>query len=321
MIRTRGLIKKYGSFTAVDNLDLNIPAGEIYGFLGPNGAGKTSTILMLLGIVKPTAGEIFLFEEKYTPDRLDMRNKIGVVPEKHPQGVWNWMTAFEYLQMFADLFDLKKIYEDPQKRIGYLLRQVELYSVRNKRITEFSRGMLQKLSIIRALLHDPDILFLDEPISGLDPIGIKQIRDLILSENREGRTIFISSHLLSEMEKLCHRVAIIYKGRLLAEDNMNSLLEKLIKDREILIDLESLPIDLVDSIKELPFVLGTTTRDNTLAIKVSKERDFRKDISTYLINRGLVPLRIEEKALSLEEAFVTITNENIDLFTDIGGRE
>ena len=321
MIRTRGLVKKYGSFTAVDNLDLNIPAGEIYGFLGPNGAGKTSTILMLLGIVKPTAGEIFLFEEKYTPDRLDMRNKIGVVPEKHPQGVWNWMTAFEYLQMFADLFDLKKIYEDPQERIDYLLRQVELYSVRNKRITEFSRGMLQKLSIIRALLHDPDILFLDEPISGLDPIGVKQIRDLILSENREGRTIFISSHLLSEMEKLCHRVAIIYKGRLLAEDNMNSLLEKLIKDREILIDLESLPIDLVDSIKELPFVLGTTTRDNTLAIKVSKERDFRKDISTYLINRGLVPLRIEEKSLSLEEAFVTITNENIDLFTDIGGRE
>ena len=321
MIRTRGLVKKYGSFTAVDNLDLNIPAGEIYGFLGPNGAGKTSTILMLLGIVKPTAGEIFLFEEKYTPDRLDMRNKIGVVPEKHPQGVWNWMTAFEYLQMFADLFDLKKIYEDPQERIDYLLRQVELYSVRNKRITEFSRGMLQKLSIIRALLHDPDILFLDEPISGLDPIGVKQIRDLILSENREGRTIFISSHLLSEMEKLCHRVAIIYKGRLLAEDNMNSLLDKLIKDREILIDLESPPIDLVDSIKELPFVLGTTTRDNTLAIKVSKERDFRKDISTYLINRGLVPLRIEEKSLSLEEAFVTITNENIDLFTDIGGRE
>lgn len=321
MIRTRGLVKKYGNFTAVDNLDLNIPAGEIYGFLGPNGAGKTSTILMLLGIIRPTAGEVFLFGEKYTPDRLDMRNKIGVVPEKHPQGVWSWMTAFEYLQMFADLFDLKRVYKDPQERIDYLLQQVDLHSVRNKKIAEFSRGMLQKLSIIRALLHDPDILFLDEPISGLDPLGIKQIRDLILAENREGRTIFISSHLLSEMEKLCHRVAIIYNGRLLAEDNMSSLLAKLIKDREILIDLESLPPDLADSIKQLPFVLDTTTRDNTLVIKVSKKGDFRKDISAYLIKKDLVPLRIEEKALSLEEAFVTITNENIDMFTEIGGRE
>ncbi len=321
MIRTSGLVKKYGNFTAVDNLDLNIPAGEIYGFLGPNGAGKTSTILMILGIVRPTAGEIFLFEEKYTPDRLDMRNKIGVVPEKHPQGVWSWMTAFEYLQMFADLFDLKRVYKNSQERIDYLLQQVDLHSVRNKRIAEFSRGMLQKLSIIRALLHDPDILFLDEPISGLDPMGIKQIRDLILAENREGRTIFISSHLLSEMEKLCHRVAIIYNGRLLAEDNMSSLLARLIKDREILIDLESLPPDLVGSIKELPFVLDTTTRDNTLVIKVSKKGDFRKDISAYLIKKDLVPLRIEEKALSLEEAFVTITNENIDMFTEIGGRE
>jgi len=321
MIRTRGLVKKYGTFTAVDNLDLNIPAGEIYGFLGPNGAGKTSTILMILGIVRPTAGEVFLFEKKYTPDRLDMRNRIGVVPEKHPQGVWSWMTAFEYLQMFADLFGLKKVYKDTKARIEYLLQQVDLHSVRNKKIAEFSRGMLQKLSIIRALLHDPDILFLDEPISGLDPLGIKQIRDLILAENREGRTIFISSHMLSEMEKLCHRVAIIYKGRLLAEDNMSSLLAKLIKDREILIDLESPPPDLADSIKELPFVLDTTTRDNTLVIKVAKKGDYRKDLSAYLIKKDLVPLRIEEKALSLEEAFVTITNENIDMFTEIGGRE
>lgn len=320
MIRTRGLVKKYGNSTVVNNLDLNISAGEIYGFLGPNGAGKTTTMLMLLGSIQPTAGEIFLFNEQYTSERLDLRNRIGVVPEKHPQGVWNWMTAFEYMLFFADLFDLKRIRGDYKKRIEYLLQQVNLHEVRNKRITEFSRGMLQKLSIIRALLHDPDILFLDEPISGLDPIGIKQIRDLIISENREGRTIFISSHLLSEMEKLCHRVAIIHKGKLLAEDQMDFLLAKFIKDREIIIDLETLPANISDNIKKLPFIIDTTVRDNTLIIKVSKERDFRKDISSYLINKGLVPLRIEETTLSLEEAFVTITNENIDLFTKTGGQ-
>ena len=199
MIRTEQLTKRYGSFTAVAGIDLNIPAGEIYGFLGPNGAGKTSTIMMLLGVVKPTAGEIRLFGEPYSPARLDLRRRIGVVPEKHPAGMWSWMTAGEYLQMFAELFRVPQA----DRRIDHLLERVGLAQVKRKKFAQFSRGMLQKLSIVRALLHDPDILFLDEPISGLDPFGVKQIRDLILEESREGRTIFVSSHLLSEMEKVC----------------------------------------------------------------------------------------------------------------------
>ena len=240
MIQTKNLTKRYGKFTAVDEVSLNIPAGEIYGFLGPNGAGKTSTIMMLLGIVKPTTGEIRLFDESYIPNRLDLRRRIGVVPEKHPVGMWTWMTAAEYLKMFAELFGL----EEADKRIDHLLERVGLAEVKLKKFSEFSRGMLQKLSIVRALLHDPDILFLDEPISGLDPFGVKQIRDLILEENREGRTIFISSHILSEMEKVCHRVAIIFGGKLMAEDYMKSLLTTLAKDREIHVDLEELPAEL-----------------------------------------------------------------------------
>ncbi len=308
MIRTRGLVKRYGTFTAVNGIDLNIPAGQIYGFLGPNGSGKTSTILMLLGIVPPTAGEIWLFEERSTPNRLDLRRRIGVVPEKHPSGMWKWMTAGEYLRMFAQLFDVPQA----EERIDYLLKRVDLREVRDKRFAAFSRGMLQKLSIVRALLHDPDILFLDEPISGLDPIGVKQVRDLILEENREGRTIFISSHMLSEMEKICHRVAIIFQGRLLAEDSMNALLSRLARDREIHVDLESLPDGLLERIRELPFVLGCAGRQNTLQITVSKEGDFRRPVSEFLIRQGLVPLRIQEKTLSLEEAFVTITRENVE---------
>jgi ABC-type multidrug transport system ATPase subunit len=317
MIQTRDLTKQYGKFTAVDAVSLNISAGEIYGFLGPNGAGKTSTIMMLLGVVKPTRGEISLFGERYAPGRLDLRRRIGVVPEKHPVGMWPWMTAAEYLQTFADLFGL----EDAGPRIDHLLERVGLSQVRNKRFSEFSRGMLQKLSIIRALLHDPDILFLDEPISGLDPFGVKQIRDLILEENREGRTIFISSHILSEMEKICHRVAIIFGGRLMAEDAMKSLLTTLAKDREIHIDLESIPDGLTDRIKALPFVLDATQAENKLVIKVPKSGDYRKELSKHLIEANLVPLAIQEKSLSLEEAFVTITQENIDLFARIGGRE
>ncbi len=315
MIQTKDLTKRYGSFTAVDRVNLNISSGEIYGFLGPNGAGKTSTIMMLLGIIKPTEGEIRLFEEKYSPRRLDLRKRIGVVPEKHPNGMWSWMTAGEYLQMFAELFEL----EEADRRIDYLLERVDLLEVKNKKFSEFSRGMLQKLSIVRALLHDPDILFLDEPISGLDPFGVKQIRDLILQENREGRTIFISSHILSEMEKVCHRVAIIFGGKLLAEDRMKSLLTELAKDREIHIDLEEVPPQLPEKIKSLSFIQEAIPADKTLIVKVPKTGDYRKAISKFLIDQNLVPLSIQEKSLSLEEAFVTITKENINLFAGIGG--
>jgi ABC-type multidrug transport system ATPase subunit len=317
MIQTKNLTKRYGKFTAVDTVNLNIPAGEIYGFLGPNGAGKTSTIMMLLGIVKPTAGEIRLFDEPYSPKRLDLRRRIGMVPEKHPVGMWTWMTAGEYLRMFAELFGL----EEANRRIDYLLERVGLAEVKNKKFSEFSRGMLQKLSIVRALLHDPDILFLDEPISGLDPFGVKQIRDLILEENREGRTIFISSHILSEMEKVCQRVAIIFGGKLMAEDRMKSLLTTLAKDREIHVDLEELPADLTAKVKKLKFVQDATGAEKTLIVKVPKTGDYRKELSKYLIDQNLVPLSIQEKSLSLEEAFVTITKENINLFARIGGEK
>ena len=315
MIEARNLTKRYGGFTAVDGVDLNIRAGEIYGFLGPNGAGKTSTIMMLLGIIRPTMGEIRLFGETYDPTRLDLRRRIGVVPENHPTGVWTWMTAAEYLRFFADLFRVPNA--DP--RIDHLLDRVGLQAVKNKRFSEFSRGMLQKLSVVRSLLHNPDILFLDEPISGLDPFGVKQIRDLILAENREGRTIFISSHILSEMEKICHRVAIIYSGRLLAEDRMRDLLSALVKDRVVHIDLEALPEGVERRMKEsLSFVIDASRLDNTLVVTLPKAGDFRKELYKYLIDRELVPLSIHEKSLSLEEAFVTITGENVRLFAEAG---
>jgi len=307
MIRADGLVKRYGRFTAVDGIDLRIMPGEIYGFLGPNGAGKTSTIMMLLGITRPTAGEVSLFGEPFTASRLDLRRRIGVVPEKHPRGVWQWMTAAEYLGMFADLFRVPRASE----RISALLEKVDLARARTTRIREFSHGMLQKLSITRALLHDPDILFLDEPISGLDPIGIKQTRDLLLSENRAGRAIFISSHQLSEMEKICHRVAIISRGRLLAEDSVAGLLSRISRGREIHVELEDVPDDLAGSLEALPFVRGVRVMPGSLAVSVTPEGDHRRAVSELLIRRGLVPLRIEVKSPSLEEAFITITQDNV----------
>ena len=315
MIQTKELTKKYGDFTAVNKLNLNIPEGQIYGFLGPNGAGKTSTIMMLLGMTSPTSGEISLFGEKYTPDRLDLRKRIGVVPEKHPRGMWTWMTGIEYLQMFAELYEVENVAE----RISYMLEKVGLSGTENRRIDGYSRGMLQKLSFVRALLPDPDMLFLDEPISGLDPIGIKQIRDLIIEENREGRTIFISSHLLSEMEKICHRLAIIHMGTLLAEDTMDALILQISKEKEIVIELESVPQGLMNDLKSLEFVLGGEVEGTKLTVKVPKEGDYRKSLSEFLIRKKLIPLSLSLKSFSLEEAFVNITQENVTRLAAMGG--
>jgi ABC-2 type transport system ATP-binding protein len=315
MIQTKELTKMYGDFTAVNKINLNIPAGQVYGFLGPNGAGKTSTIMMLLGMTSPTSGEISLFGEKYTPDRLDLRRRIGVVPEKHPRGMWTWMTGIEYLQMFSELYGV----ENAEKRIPSMLEKVGLSGAENRRIDGYSRGMLQKLSFVRALLPDPDMLFLDEPISGLDPIGIKQIRDLILEENREGRTIFISSHMLSEMEKICHRLAVIHMGTLLAEDTMDALLLRISKEKEIVIELESVPEGLVADLKNLEFVLGGEVEGNKVMVKVPKEGDYRRSLSEFLIKKNLVPLSLSLKSFSLEEAFVTITQENVERLAAMGG--
>jgi ABC-type multidrug transport system ATPase subunit len=316
VIQATNLVKRYGGFTAVDGVSLDIASGQIYGFLGPNGAGKTSTILMLLGILKPTSGRIRLFGEDYHPGRLDLRRRIGVVPEKQPLGAWGWMTALEYLSMFADLFRV----HNARQRIGRLLERVGLTAVRNKRIAGFSHGMLQKLSIVRALLPDPDILFLDEPITGLDPFGVKQTRDLIQEENREGRTIFISSHILSEVEKICRRVAILHHGRLLVEDEMSGLVATLVKDREIHIELEAMPERLAEEVKALPFVKDASTKATTLVVRISKSGDYRKDVTQFLFARNLMPLAIQEKLPSLEDAFVTITQDNVDLFAGIRER-
>jgi ABC-type multidrug transport system ATPase subunit len=311
LIKTERLTKRFGHFTAVENLTLNIRAGEIYGFLGPNGAGKTTTILMLLGILKPTMGSISLFGQDFYPDRLDLKKRIGVVPERHPTGMWKWMTAHEYLSLFADLY-LVSNFENRSRR---LLEMVELHEVENKKIIEFSRGMLQKLSIVRALLHDPDILFLDEPISGLDPMGIKRVRELICSENREGRTIFISSHLLSEIEKICHRVAIISSGRLLAEEKMDSLLTTLMRDKEIHIELEEIPRELPGQIKKMDFVIDCFTDGESIVVKVPKKGDYRKRVVKFFMDRHLIPLKVEERSASLEEAFTILTQENVKMFS------
>ena len=311
MIRTENLTKEYDGFKAVDNLNLDVKEGEIYGFLGPNGAGKTTTILMLLGILRPTRGRIYLLEKELTKNFLSLKGRIGVVSEK--QYLYKEMAAGEYLDFFADLYGVK----DKKKKIDQLLKSVSLLEVKNRKLGAFSRGMQQKLGFARALLHDPELLLLDEPVSGLDPTGIKQVRNLIEKENKKGRTIFISSHLLSEVEKLCREVAIINEGKLLAEDTMENLRRKLSKTVELEIELSQAKEEIMKALSSFDFIQAIKQRENLLTVRVKSDQDYRAPISETISRQGGIVLGIKVKEMSLEEAFITITQKNISLLAPL----
>jgi len=219
IISVINLTKSYGSIKAVDGLNLEIAEGDFFGFLGPNGAGKTTTIRMLTGIIEPDDGKITIAGNIY-PNLKPILNMIGVVPES--RGFYEWMTAKEYLLFFAQLYNIPC----PHKKIDELLGKVNLSERKNSAIATFSRGMKQRLGLARALVNDPKILFLDEPTLGLDPQGQEEIQNLLKQLNKNGVTIFLSSHQLNEVSNLCSRVAIINKGRLVAQGTISELQKK-----------------------------------------------------------------------------------------------
>jgi ABC-2 type transport system ATP-binding protein len=252
IISASGLTKSYNQVKALDGLDLSINEGDFFGFLGPNGAGKTTTIRLLTGIIKPDSGKITI--DGFSPDRKGkVAGIIGVVPES--RGFYDWMRAEEYLRFFAALYGIKG--SDQAEKVKSLLEQVDLANDRKKRIGAFSRGMKQRLGLARALLNSPRILFLDEPTLGLDPQGQEDIENLLRNLNRQGVTIFYSSHLLHEVSELCSRIAIINKGKLIAQGTMQELQKKtnlneayLIKIEGNLEDLESTPyLSGIDQVK------------------------------------------------------------------------
>jgi ABC-2 type transport system ATP-binding protein len=218
-ITTTKLSKEYkgkaGTIRVVDNLDLYVEEGEIFGFLGPNGAGKTTTIKMLLGIINPSGGEAQILGHDL--DDVEVHNQISYLPEK--PYYYEHMTGIEILRFYASLFGIK----DEAKCLA-LLERVNLHRDMYKPISNYSKGMQQRIGLAQSLLNDPRLLFLDEPTGGLDPIAHREIRDLILNFREEGKTVFISSHELSDVERICDRVAIIVQGRVVEQGRLDDLL-------------------------------------------------------------------------------------------------
>lgn len=222
-IATHSLRKVYGSKVAVESLDLRVPSGCFYGFLGPNGAGKTTTIKMLMGVAQPTAGEITLLGENIGPEHpnatLAAKQKIGLVPDETL--LFDHLNGSEYLEFVGRLYGLEKPLA--KSRAEELMRFFELESAGKKLIGEYSKGMRKRVAMGAALIHRPQLFLMDEPFEGVDAVGARLMKDLLLDLVKNGATIFLTSHVLEVVERLCDRIAIIHEGRLVAEGSLAEL--------------------------------------------------------------------------------------------------
>ena len=293
-IDTNALRKEFNEFAAVRGLTLQVQRGEVFGFLGPNGAGKTTSIKMLLGLVKPTSGSATLLGKPIT-DR-QARARAGFLPEHFR--FHDWLTAGEFLILHGQLYGM----EDSRirKRAGELLELVNLTSFRDKQLRTFSTGMLQRIGLAQALLHEPDLVFLDEPTSGLDPVGRRLVRDIIRGLRAAGTTVFLNSHLLSEVEITCDRVAFIKHGEVVRVSDVSTLVD----------GVTSVTIHARNFTAEMLPALAQWGRDVRAAgehilLSVTDE-DALPAINRCLVEQGVDVYSIVPQRLSLEDLFIQV---------------
>ena len=299
IIEVKGLTKKYGSLTAVKDLDLSVYRGDVIGFLGPNGAGKSTTIRMLLSLIKPTSGKIRIFNEPIKNDPKPALARIGAIVEK--PDFYLYFSGYKNLEILGKLSNT----DITKKRIREVLKLVGLDKRRHSKVKTYSHGMKQRLGIAQALLHDPELIILDEPTTGLDPQGIKEIRELIvnLSEN-ENKTIFLSSHILKEIELVASRMIIINNGKTQVEGNV----EQLLNSSEMKVRVE------VDDVhKAMALVNNSSWSKQFIEIENNKIVFELEHEQISSLNRFLVENNVEVNSLvpirSLEDYFLKITSE------------
>lgn len=300
VLEVKGLTKKYKKLTAVNNLDLNVYKGDVFGFLGPNGAGKSTTIRMLLTLIKPTAGKINIFGKDLNENRNHILSKIGAIVEKPD--------FYLYLSAKKNLEILSKISgkDIPQNKILEMLELVGLSKRAESKVKTFSHGMKQRLGIAQSLLHDPELIILDEPTTGLDPQGMKEIRDLIIYLSKEkGKTIFLSSHILREIELIATRMIIINKGSAIVEGTVEDLLNR-----------DSLKVNVeVNNSKAALEILADSEWNGTYKSMINNSLIFEIErikipqLTKFLIDKNIevfsvIPIR------SLEDYFLRITEES-----------
>jgi len=304
VLEVRGLCKRFGEITAVDELNLTIHPGDVYGFIGPNGAGKTTTIRMILGLIHSDAGEVKIFGYDLKRDYRRALSEIGALVES--PAFYPFLSGYRNLRLFGDLSQRVS-----RERIYQVLELVGLSRRAHHRVRGYSQGMRQRLGIALALLHQPKLLILDEPTNGLDPQGIREVRNLIRRISQEEKiTIFLSSHLLGEMEKLCNRVGIIYRGRLIAEGDVDELLGK----EQDFVEIQ------VENTESAQRFLKEKFAGLNPEIKKAGWLEFKKEnwdlaeINQALVQAGFKVNCIYPHRRTLEDLFVELTGESADVY-------
>jgi ABC-2 type transport system ATP-binding protein len=298
MIQTENLTRRFGTTLAVDRLTLEVAEGEVFGFLGPNGAGKTTTVRMLTALIAPSSGSAIVNGYRVGQDDLNIRRSVGILTEV--PGLYDNLSAERNLQIYASLYEVR----EPAKQVEKYLRMLGLWERRDDSAATFSKGMKQKLAIARAVLHEPRVLFLDEPTASLDPEAAHLVHEFITELRKEGRTIFLCTHNLDEADRLCDRVGV-FKTRLLVVDTPGRLRTQLF-GRKVVFHLRQPDEAMAQAVRQIPGVNDVQVVDNKLVVAMDNPEDRDPEIVRLLVGLGADVRFVGELRRSLEDVYLEL---------------
>jgi len=303
MIETKGLTKYYGSLAALVDLNLQIKAGDIFGFIGPNGAGKTTTMRILATLLEPSQGTAFINGVNVLRDGKKVRRLVGYMPDF--MGVYDDLKVFEYLEFFAAAFNIERARR--KSVVEGVLELTDLTSKRAATVDSLSRGMQQRLGLARVLIHDPQVLILDEPASGLDPRARIEMRILLRELKKMGKTIMISSHILSELEEICDHVGIIEHGRLIFSGTMDAIRQRMGISSKIRVKVAANAAAAAEVLSALPQVQEAVLSGDQILVTIRDGEHANGLIARMLVNANFEVLSLVPEQLKLDDAFLQLT--------------
>lgn len=305
VIITHKLTRQFGATRAVDELDLEVRQGEVLGFLGPNGAGKTTCTRMLTGLIAPTSGTAIVLGHDVEAGAETIRQGVGVLTES--PGLYKRLTARENLLFYAAMYGVNRV--DARKRVDHYLRRLDLWEARNRPVATYSKGMAQKVAIARALLHEPQLVFLDEPTAGLDVESARTVRDFILTLKEDGRTVFLCTHHLDEAERLCDRVAV-FRRKIIALGDANRLRQEL-GGRRVVVSLAGAADALLPRVVDLPFVEQAQLRETGELVATLRDPEAQTpELVRILVECGGRVQAVRPATASLEEVYLKLVEND-----------
>ncbi|MDD4843626.1 MAG: ABC transporter ATP-binding protein [Anaerotignum sp.] len=308
MLKINDLVKNYGKFTAVDRLTLSVEKGAVCGFVGPNGAGKTTTMRIMAGLLNATSGSVMIDEVEVTKNPRALREKIGYMPDFF--GVYDNLKVTEYMDFYAGAYGIS--YKERGPIIDNLLEIVDLAHKKDSYVDSLSRGMKQRLCLARSLVHDPELLILDEPASGLDPRARVELKEVLKQLQGMGKTIIISSHILPELAELCTEICIINQGKLAAQGSVQEIMQKLSQKRIIHVQPLNEMDRMLQILKEQPFIRSIVENAKDAEFDFTGTNEQLASVLKQLVLAEIPILSYKEKEGNLEEVFMQVTGgENV----------